>query len=158
MRRIAALSLALAGCVAPADPDALPRYDVDFYQAHVDPVVAWSCASLECHGVDGRPLRLYAEDGLRASDGLRGHPLTRAEAGENALAFAAVDPEPATVDEHIALTKPLAVEAGGIEHAGDPLWPSREDPSYVCLRGWLAGDPSAAAACDEAARRVVPPP
>lgn len=157
MRGIAALSLALAGCVAPADPATLPRYDVDFYMAHVDPIARWSCASLECHGVDGRPLRLYAEDGLRAGDELVGRPLTRAEAEENALAFAAVDPEPRTVDEHIALTKPLAVEAGGMEHEGDPLWPSRTDPSYRCLREWLAGAPSAAA-CDEAARLVVPPP
>lgn len=154
---LATLALALAGCVGPAEPVAVTSLDVDFYEAHVDPIVHWSCASLDCHGHDARPLRIYAEHGLRMIDALRGQPLDRAEAEWNALAFASIDPAPASLDEHVVLTKPLAVERGGLHHEGTDLWPDRTDPSYRCLRGWLAGDEGVVADCDAAARQVVPP-
>ncbi|MCA9606367.1 MAG: hypothetical protein KC619_12260 [Myxococcales bacterium] len=153
----AVLAMTAASCVGPGEPVFVEPLDVAFYEASVEPVVHWSCASLECHGQDGRPLRIYSVDGLRMSDALRGRPLSPAEAEWNAFAFAGVDPMAASVDESVVLEKPLSVDAGGLHHEGDDLWPDRSDPSYLCLRGWLAGDPSAAADCDRAAAMVVPP-
>ncbi|MCB9597780.1 MAG: hypothetical protein H6719_33995 [Sandaracinaceae bacterium] len=150
--------LALVGCVEPQAALPLPELDVPFYQQHVHPIARWSCTALECHGVEGRPLRLYSEDGLRASGDLRGQPLSDFEASENALSFEGVDPVPRSVDEHTALTKPLSVDAGGLFHEGDDLWLDRADPSYVCLRGWLAGELDVVAACEQAERAIEPPP
>ncbi len=150
------LLLLWSGCALPQETVPLPDLDVAFYQDRVHPVVRYTCASLECHGVDGRPLRLYSEDGLRADAALRGRDLSADEAASNVLAFAGVDPAPPTPDEHIALTKPLSVRAGGLAHLGGDLdlWPDVDDPSYRCLRGWLAGDLSVGGACDEASEAL----
>jgi hypothetical protein len=152
--RAAALALLLCACGPELGaPLPITELDADDYRLHVDPVARFSCASLECHGVEGRPLRIYAEDGLRLDASLRGEALSTEEAAWNAQAFAGVDPEPESVDEHLALLKPLSLEAGGIHHVGEQLWPDREDPSYVCLRAWLANegmDAGAIAACDAA--------
>ncbi|HUS64445.1 MAG TPA: hypothetical protein VMZ28_07865, partial [Kofleriaceae bacterium] len=72
--------------------------------------------------------------------------------------LAAVDPG-ASVDDSLVLGKPLA---GGEHHTGGDLFPSRDDASFRCLRGWLAGDArddAVAAACADAAAEVeLPPP
>lgn len=134
--------IALAiGCGYDAD-ETVPVTDLDapFFEANVQPVLATSCATLDCHGVDGRPLRLYAEDGLRRRDELRGQPLSAEELAWNVDVFEAIDPDAPSVDENVALTKPLAIEAGGLEHAGGGIFETRDDPGYRCLRTWLAGE------------------
>ena len=150
-----ALTLLLIGCAADTTATPLPQLDEPFYAASVQPVVGVTCATLDCHGVGMRPLRLYAADGLRLRDDLRGMPLGLGEVTWNVAAFEAIDPEPVSVDSHVALTKPLSVEAGGLHHLGDPVWTSNADPGYRCLRGWLAGEPRAEP-CAEAAAELEP--
>lgn len=150
----------LAGC----GPDAIATQaiatgDVEAYVTQVHPVVRYSCGSLDCHGDQGRPLRLYSEDGLRARDALRGAPLDPVEADWNARSLTGIDPL-TDLDQKLSLTKPLAVSAGGVAHAGGDVFASRDDPGYRCLRAWLAGESALAesvAACTEAAAVVAPP-
>lgn len=139
VRHLAWMFLAV-GCALPNEPALVPELDAVFYRAEVAPVVGPSCASLECHGVESRPLRIYAEDGLRRRDEDRGQPLTMAEAAWNAATFAGVDPEPSPLRTHVALTKPLSIDAGGIEHVADDVWLTLDDPAYECLRGWLVAE------------------
>ena len=146
-----ALSLGVLAASAcgpdPQGPVPRPVLDPDDYAMFVAPIVGPTCAALECHGVDGRPLRIYAEDGLRLRADLRGEPLSADEAAWNADAFAGVDPEPESVDAHLALLKPLAVDAGGVAHVADDIWASRDVPELVCLRTWLAAEPVDATVC-----------
>ena len=165
MRRAvsAAFAIALLGC-GPAPGEApVPELDATFYVEHVHPLVRYSCASLDCHGVEGRPLRIYAEDGLRLRIDLRtepeDQPLDPEEATWNVAAFAGLDPDPTDLDHSLILLKPLARDAGGVAHEGDDLWPSIEDPAYRCLHAWLAGETDQAAAadwCDTAAMALEP--
>jgi hypothetical protein len=126
--------------LAPSDPDVL--------ETNVQPYLERACATLDCHGVAGRPLRLYSELGLRADTKLRPTPisntqdplpLTGAELAANRLAFAgvALGSQP---DQQLALRKPLAAAIGGIHHVGGVHWKSKTDPGYLCLRGWLIAD------------------
>jgi hypothetical protein len=114
----------------------VPAGDIASFAATVQPVVTDSCASLDCHGAPGRPLRLYAERGLRHTAALRDTPITDAEVADNVAAFIGVSP--GEVVDHLALRKPLAIGAGGMEHIGGDLWSSTADPSYAALRAWLA--------------------
>lgn len=147
--------LALACAFEPQGTTPVAELDAPFFEASVQPVLAASCASLDCHGVDGRPLRLYSEDGLRREDALRGAPLSVEELAWNVDVFEALDPAATDVDANVALTKPLAVAAGGLEHVGGDVWASREDPGYRCLRTWLAGDLDAGE-CADAAPATTP--
>ena len=147
--RLAAIGLAsalAAGC-AFEPPAGQTTLNGDVYPL-VQPVVAHSCASLDCHGREARPLRIYAVDGLRRSDDLRGEDLTQEELHLNFDAFEAIDPEPTRL--HIVLSKPLSVDAGGLFHEGGDLWPDASHAEYRCIEAWLTEAP-AAAACAEAA-------
>lgn len=158
-----ALPFLLLAC-GPA-PGSLPALDVDVdgFAAEVQDYVAPRCATLDCHGDEGRPLRFYGEVGLRQfADGVvdRDTPLTTEELEENALSAASVDPGALTVDDHLLLLKPLAESAGGARHEGEAIWADRNDPGYLCLRAWLAGEVSTASDACAAARALValPPP
>lgn len=147
------------GCTpAPIPEERVAGLDVVAYLEEVHPVVRFSCASLDCHGVPGRPLRLYAEEGLRMRSDLRGAPLSMEEARWNVGAFAGVDPAAASPEASLSLAKPVA---GEITHVGGDVWPSRDDPGYRCLRAWLAGESARAesiAACAQARIAVDPYP
>ena len=123
--------------------------DATAFEAHVQPYLEASCATLDCHGAQGRALRLYSELGLRAQASLRATPiaakhdptpLTAAELDANRLAFAGVALATDVPSECLALRKPLALAEGGIHHQGRVHWANRKDPGYLCLRGWLIGD------------------
>jgi hypothetical protein len=148
----------LAACRDQGTPINLPDADVASYQASVHPILEARCATLDCHGDLDRPLRLYAETGLRAADALRGQPITPAELDANARALIAVDPAP-DGRPSLVLTKPLA---GTVKHIGGDQWDSTDEPQYLCVAGWLDGridDPDVAAACIAAAAEVeLPPP
>ncbi|MCC7537938.1 MAG: hypothetical protein IT379_17060 [Deltaproteobacteria bacterium] len=153
---------ALAACTGPDPGTADVRLlDVAAYRAHVHAVLEPSCATLDCHGDPGRPLRLYAETGLREDDSLRSAkaPLTDAEAIANVESAAGLDPE-VRADESRVLLKPLAERAGGMHHVGGDIWQTRDDDAYVCVAAWLAGglDADAQAACSRAAAAVALPP
>lgn len=147
-------------------PQRITRGDAELYAGYVQPYVEANCASLDCHGVPGRPLRLYSELGLRREPALRATPvaagsepapITREELDDNQLAFAAIaaGTEPPTAQ--LALRKPLALSAGGFSHEGGVHWPTREDAGYQCLRGYLVGDVAdVAAVCAQALARTTP--
>jgi hypothetical protein len=124
------------------------------YGTHVQGVVELSCATLDCHGDDGRPLRLYSERGLRSRDDLRGLPITPEELERNVRAFAGVGVGDGDVGEHLALLKPLSQSAGGLHHEGRDLWPSERHAGYRCLRAWLSGEGELADACAEELTRL----
>ena len=154
--------LALAACDGPtADTQHITTGDPEYYASYVQPYLEAGCATLDCHGDPGHPLRLYAELGLRKEGALRTSSIsehneptaiTEAELEDNRLALASLALATEGSSEHIALLKPLAVSAGGIAHEGPTLWSSREAPGYVCLRAYLIDEPSAqpASACAEA--------
>jgi hypothetical protein len=123
---------------------------------HVHPVVEFGCATLDCHGDPGRPLRIFSSTGLRAGDA-RDAPLTDAEYAADVGSFAALAPVSLAVDLHPALSKPLA---GGASHEGGDIWSSTSEHGYACLRGWLANDTSASveAACAAAFDAYGVPP
>jgi hypothetical protein len=152
MRR-AILIVALAACTGEnAETQVAPRLDVSEYSRSVHPILEARCATLDCHGDPGRPLRLYAETGLRAADSLRGQPITADELAANVRAIAAVDPA-----GELVLQKPLGV----IQHQGGVVWPATDAPQPTCVSGWLAGssaDPAVALACQIAAGEVALPP
>ena len=119
------------------------------FATHVQPYLEASCATLDCHGAQGRALRIYSELGLREQAGLRvtpitdkhdPKPITSSELDANRLAFASVALAGDAPGEQLALRKPLALGEGGIHHQGRVHWASKQDPGYLCLRGWLVGD------------------
>ena len=160
--RVARWGLALAAFVLPAcqgGPGELPLdpVDVDGYAAEVHSYVEIGCATLDCHGDPGRPLRLYGEIGLRARADLRDQPMSRSELEDNAYSFRGVDDAP--LDENLVLLKPLAEAAGGLAHVGADVWASESDPGYRCVRAWLAGVVGTESeACAEARASVMLPP
>lgn len=119
------------------------------FSKYVQPVLRVGCASLDCHGTEGRPLRLYARNGLRMGASLRGQDETSAEMQANMTAIDGLDPQATQVENHLLLLKPLAVDAGGISHIGGDLWPDQSDGVYRCLHAWLRSGVS-----DEAGRQV----
>lgn len=159
-----AAALGIAAALMPACTDydeseqVLTLGDMESYGRLVQPYVGLRCGSLDCHGDSGRPLRIYAEDGLRLRADLREADITEEEIRRNVEAFAGVSPEAATPDEHLALLKGLAVSAGGYAHLGGDVWASTGDPGYRCIRLWLEGradETEAEAACVGAYEEVA---
>lgn len=111
------------------------------------------CGGLDCHGQDGRPLRIYGATGLRlkaTENGTRDNsPTTPEEQTENYLSVVGLEPEAMaecfeSKGEKIAtfqlLKKPLDTQNGGIRHKGGPvLRPAQSDPGWQCLYGWVSG-------------------
>lgn len=139
-RLVIAAVLAMLGCTGPAQDEGLiVPGDIEAFAADVQPVFDRSCASLDCHGDPGRAMRLYSIDGLRARDDLRAATeLTAEELVANARAVVGIDPDPMPLETHWALTKPLAVAAGGIAHEGGELWRSTADADYQAVLRWLS--------------------
>jgi hypothetical protein len=142
----------------------LAERDQDAYADLVQPYVGLRCGSLDCHGDSGRPLRLYAEHGLRSSDALRGQPITIAETTHNVASFAGVDPDhddTVGASRHLAMLKALAVDAGGFAHEGGDVWNRLDQPGYLCVLGWLenrAVEVTVQDACANATLEVMPQP
>ena len=164
MRHIvpAAVVTAMLGSACGYDQgtDSLERFDPDVYARDVQPIFEARCATLDCHGDPGRPLRLFAETGLRMRDDLRDLPITADELLANVGAAEGVDPgaQPA---RSLILRKPLAEAAGGVQHEGGDLWLDRNEAQVVCVEAWLAGESdevSARDACVTAAAEVELPP
>lgn len=141
--------LALGSCAFPLDSEtAVPVDSVDFdvYARDVHPLLEASCATLDCHGGDRRPLQLFAETGRRLRAHYRGELVQPDELRANVYALRTIDMGESDLDRGMLLLKPLARSAGGAHHVGGELWASRQHPGYVCLRAFLAreGDASGA--------------
>ena len=123
------------------------------------------CGSLDCHGQEGRPLRIYSDWGLRLAardDGTRdASATTAAEQLQNYYAVAGLEPENlsrcftnGSYDTFQLMLKPLGVEGRGIRHKGGPVLRATEnDPGWQCLYGW-ASNKIDKAQCDRA--KAVP--
>jgi len=144
------------GGVSGGGSQPLVELDGDGYASEVHPILEARCATLDCHGVDDRPLRLYAETGLRLQGDLRDQPVQADELTADVRAIEAIDPgaEPA---DSLMIRKPLAEAAGGVFHEGGDLWTSKDDPQLLCVLAWLSGD-SDPDDCAVAAEQVALPP
>lgn len=150
--RLLLLLAALGACTVDAASElgVAPSGTPESFSAFVQPVLQVGCASLDCHGDAGRPLRLYARNGLRAEVALRGQDASDLEILANMHAIAGLDPQIDRIDDHLLLLKPLAVEAGGLHHVGGDLWADRTHGVYRCLHAWLrsgVADVAARALC-----------
>ena len=145
------LALGLAAC-AGEDQFAVSiesRGDAVDFAPYVQPVLEVGCASLDCHGDAGRPLRLYGRRGLRLDPTLRGLDASDEELAANIAAIDGIDPDAEQIEDHLVLLKPLAVSAGGIHHIGGDLWSDQSIAAYRCLHAWLRAGVS-----DDAGRTV----
>jgi len=119
---------------------------------YVGQLLVHRCGSLDCHGSMYRNLRLFGNEGLRASPSDR--PLvplctTHAEFDQDYESVVGLEPEAmnAVVAGHGADPESLTLvrKASGLEaHKGLKLI-QRGDDSYVCLTSWLAGATDTAA-------------
>jgi hypothetical protein len=111
------------------------------------------CGALDCHGQEGRALRIYSKDGLRLAklDGgerdLR--DTTPDERVENYRTTVGLEPEQTSQCVQSAgdcsllmlSLKPLDISGGGVRHKGGPvLRNSENDDGWMCLQTWLGGD------------------
>jgi hypothetical protein len=116
------------------------------FSAGVGLVFERHCASLDCHGQVGRPLRLYSANGLRRPNdaGLvpGGGPTTTDEQNDNYRSIIAIEPEKMsevvkaepTGDpfQLLILKKPLNLEA----HKGGAVM-RKDDDTSTCLQAWF---------------------
>ena len=144
-----ALGAMLAGCTFDdqAEVAIRPAGDETTFASQVQPILETGCATLDCHGQPGRPLRLYSTWGLRIDDSLRPPagaelddipPITAEEIRANVRAIAGIDVGIGRVEDSLLLLKPLDPRAGGIHHVGRIHWHSTDDPEYQTIRAWLA--------------------
>ena len=155
MKRIAVALVVASACsgVDTGGSQPLPDLDVDAYARDVHPILEARCATLDCHGVDDRPLRLYAETGLRARDDLRDQPIEPGELAADVRAIEAIDPAAPPADS-LFIRKP----SGAVFHVGGILWTARDDPQLLCALAWLSGERDADACALAADQVALPPP
>jgi hypothetical protein len=115
-------------------------------QAGVSRVLERRCATLDCHGQIGRPLRLYGQFGLRFVDDAGNIPgqaaTTETEHQANYQAVIGLQPEIMSLvvsgssppESLMLLRKPLQLE----RHKGGAVFVSGDD-AYNCITTWLAG-------------------
>jgi hypothetical protein len=139
--------LLLCSCVDTGERDPVVPLDLAAYTASVHVIVEARCGTLDCHGVGGRPLRIFSENGLRLADDLRGQEVTPAELAANVDAFE-------VLDAALVIDKPLV---GREAHEGGDVWFDVGEDEVVCLSAWLAGrsaDAGAQAACERAKQAI----
>jgi hypothetical protein len=129
----------------------------------VDDVLQPSCGTLDCHGQEGRNLRLYGGRGLRLSPlgNSADDPTSPAEYDQSYLAIVGLEPE--VMSDVVAeggqhperLT--LVRKARNVEHhKGGKLFEAGDDRDR-CLTSWLAGTLDRDA-CDRGKEVVRPEP
>ncbi len=124
----------------------------------VSPVFERRCGTLDCHGQEGRPLRIYSGRGLRLPNDAGLVPgsgdTTPAEITANYRSVIGLEPEemsrvvagedpPRTL---LILAKPLMLQA----HKGGPALAPVNDPGETCITSWLLGTGVDKQACSDA--------
>ncbi len=149
---LATLTLAALGLSA-CDEDLTARAefrcpDKEIFVNYVSPLMERRCGTLDCHGSDFRPMRLYGELGLRHPNELNiagGNGTTPLELESNYHSVCTIEPE--KVSEVTAdpggqsVNKLLLVRKGrGTEgHKGGKVF-NPFDQADLCVVGWLRGD------------------
>jgi hypothetical protein len=161
MRRIAALGAAalwtapiVIACASSPTPDGNTRVTTILapnqsqFQQFVSPVLERRCATLDCHGEVGRPLRLYSARGLRLPSEAGLIPgvgaTTLEESTANYRAVIGLEPEAITrvvagvavPRDLLLLKKPLMLEG----HKGGQVIASSNDAAELCIVSWLLAD------------------
>lgn len=118
----------------------------------VSPVLEKKCGTLDCHGNDARPLRIYSQYGLRYLGGEENTeqyagnlavPTTEAEVTRNYFAMCGLEPEKTgfviageePVETLTIVRKPRLTE----KHKGGRIW-NQGKADDRCLATWLEND------------------
>ena len=121
--------------------------------AAVSEYMARRCGTLDCHGSDSRPMRLYSQYGLRAPEETNlsgGKATTVLELKANYAAVCTLEPEEtakAVDNQGVSADQLLVVQKarGNEAHKGGA--PVKEgSKGDDCITGWLRGDPPDAVA------------
>jgi hypothetical protein len=131
------------GIDSPAEPALVDQH---YFRCRVQPILAKSCAFMDCHGNDERPLRVYAEQRFRLNVDWLDYetPLSAAELSANLKVVGGfVSTE---VGGKAPLSeKPLDARFGGLFHRGqdlygqDDVFLSSDDADYQTLRAFVGG-------------------
>lgn len=128
----------LLACVTGPGTAELPAADTASFFAEVEPELGASCGNPSCHGNTERPLEVYAIHYHRADpdDTYADTPLDEAEHRANfdrTRAFLAPS-EPLSSQ---LLLKPLAPDAGGLDHGEQiAVYLDKSDPGWILLADW----------------------
>ena len=143
-----------AACASSPSPDGVTRKTTILapsqsqFQQFVSPVLDRRCATLDCHGEVGRPLRLFSARGLRLPSDAGLTPGIGATTPEESAADyrAVIGLEPETMSRVVAgiaaprelllLKKPLLLEG----HKGGLVIAPTNDAAELCIVSWLVAD------------------
>jgi len=157
VKRFALVSVALvivACATRPGGEDI--AYDLPSRDQYIDGGVSLfmekRCGALDCHGQEGRALRLYSKDGLRLAKldgGARDQrDTTPDERVDNYRATVGLEPEQMSqcvgsfgdCSLLMLVEKPLDISGGGVRHkGGQVLRNSPNDDGWMCFQTWLSG-------------------
>lgn len=152
MRRMVLLFVGALGWSCGTDSTRTTRIlapDQAQFETFVSPFLERKCATLDCHGQVGRPLRLYSGRGLRLPGDGGTYPgssdTTGFERTANFRSVIGLEPELLSrVEAGIAqprdlllLQKPLGLGDGVVSHKGGQVLAPMGDPGEACLRTWL---------------------
>ena len=152
MRALAVLGLACVASACSVDlaPNTTNCPPLEDFQA-VSPLLEQRCGTLDCHGNDARPLRLYGQNGLRfvgdeedpdLYSGNLAAPTTPQEVERNYFAVCGLEPEKmvAVSQGEDPDTLTLVRKARLTEkHKGGRIWDKGKIEDR-CLVGWLTTD------------------
>ena len=124
-------------------PTAIAALNETSFKCNVEPILVRDCSYFACHGIEGKPLRIYGIGRLRQGPAAtldeRTAPLTTAERHANFLAAQAFTFGDTTPDDSLLLRKVLPTADGGFGHTGGAIFTGTTDPRAVAIRAWLAG-------------------
>lgn len=147
------LAFALFGACKPSlAPNTIECPSFEDFKS-VSPLLEQRCGTLDCHGNDGRPLRLYGQYGLRfltedddpdqIYSGNLAAPTTPTELERNYFAVCGLEPEKMVMVETgdagpeslTIVRKPRLAE----KHKGGRIWDQGKAEDR-CLVNWIVGD------------------
>lgn len=132
--------------------------DADLFKELVSPYMERRCATLDCHGAQARPLRLYTRFGQRhpaESNISGGNPTTEIELEANYAAVCGLEPEKMaealsdlgqSAEELLLVSKPRDIVA----HKGGAVI-LEGDSADLCIIAWIRQDPR-----EEIERHCIP--
>ncbi len=122
------------------------QLDAHYFRCRVQPILTKSCAFMDCHGNDERPMRVFAEQRYRLNKSWLDFedPIEEEELAANLRVMAGFV-ENTKGQDHLLSEKPLDARFGGRYHRGrdlygrDDVFLSREDPDYKTLVDFANG-------------------